>query len=83
MPFEKVGRVALTMYAAQFVILWGLQLAGVQQYSLEIPLGDLLVATATLIIGGIIVKLPAGPLEAMMRQFDRFFSDSQQVKGKI
>jgi uncharacterized membrane protein YeiB len=83
MPFEKVGRVALTMYAAQFVILWGLQLAGVQQYSLEIPFGDLLVATATLVIGGIIVKLPAGPLEAMMRQFDRFFSDSQQVKGKI
>ncbi|MGH0610127.1 hypothetical protein [Bacillus cereus] len=81
--FEKVGRVALTMYAAQFVVLWGLQLAGIQQYSLEIPFGDLLVATATLVIGGIIVKLPAGPLEATMRHFDHFFSNNQPVKAKI
>ncbi|OUA65518.1 DUF418 domain-containing protein [Bacillus thuringiensis] len=83
MPFEKVGRVALTMYAAQFVVLWGLQLIGIQQYSLEFPFGDVLVATVTLIIGGIIVKLPAGPLEAMMRRFDRFFSAPQPAKTKI
>ncbi|MDA2385770.1 hypothetical protein PDN41_29570 [Bacillus cereus] len=80
--FEKVGRVALTMYAAQFVVLWVLQLAGIQ-HSLEIPFGDLLVATATLVIGGIIVKLPAGPLEATMRHFDHFFSNNQPVKEKI
>ncbi|EEL61524.1 DUF418 domain-containing protein (plasmid) [Bacillus cereus] len=83
MPFEKVGRVALTMYAAQFVVLWGLQLIGIQQYSLEFPFGDVLVATVTLVIGGTIVKLPAGPLEAMMRRFDRFFSASQPAKTKI
>lgn len=83
MPFEKVGRVALTMYAAQFVLLWGLQLMGIQQYSLEFPLGDVIVATVTLVIGGIIVKLPAGPLEAMMRRFDRFFSAPQPAKTKI
>lgn len=82
-PFEKVGRVALTMYAAQFVVLWGLQLAGIQQYSLGIPFGDLLVATAILVIGGIIVKLPAGSLEATMRHFDHFFSNNQPVKAKI
>ncbi|MGA5662841.1 hypothetical protein ACPCZR_25625 [Bacillus bombysepticus] len=83
MPFEKVGRVALTMYAAQFVVLWGLQLIGIQQYSLEFPFGDVLVATVTLVIGGIIVKLPAGPLEVMMRRFDRFFSAPQPAKSKI
>ncbi|WP_088363288.1 DUF418 domain-containing protein [Bacillus cereus] len=83
MPFEKVGRVALTMYAAQFVVLWGLQLIGIQQYSLEFPFGDVLVATVTLVIGGIIVRLPAGPLEAMMRRFDRFFSAPQPAKTKI
>ncbi|HDR8156122.1 TPA: hypothetical protein QC057_005215 [Bacillus cereus] len=83
MPFEKVGRVALTMYAAQFVLLWGLQLMGIQQYSLEFPLGDVIVATVTLVIGGIIVKLPASPLEAMMRRFDRFFSAPQPAKTKI
>ncbi|MFJ7557089.1 DUF418 domain-containing protein [Bacillus thuringiensis] len=83
MPFEKVGRVALTMYAAQFVVLWGLQLIGIQQYSLEFPFGDVLVATATLVVGGIIVKFPAGPLEAMMRCFDRFFNAPQPAKTKI
>ncbi|EJR72168.1 hypothetical protein IK7_05994 [Bacillus cereus VD156] len=83
MPFEKVGRVALTMYAAQFVVLWGLQLIGIQQYSLEFPFGDVLVATVTLVIGGIIIKLPAGPLEAMMRRFDRFFIALQPAKTKI
>ncbi|PDZ42288.1 DUF418 domain-containing protein [Bacillus wiedmannii] len=83
MPFEKVGCVALTMYAAQFIVLWGLQLMGIQQYSLEFPFGDVLVAIATLIIGGLILKLPAGPLEVMMRHFDRFFSGVQPAKAKI
>ncbi|MES5952297.1 DUF418 domain-containing protein [Bacillus fungorum] len=84
MPFENVGRVALTMYASQFVILWGLQLAGIQQYGLGgIPFGDLLVAITTLVIGGLITKLPVGPLEATMRHFDHLFSGSQSAKVKL
>ncbi|MCR8984647.1 DUF418 domain-containing protein [Brevibacillus laterosporus] len=77
MPFAAVGRVALTMYAAQFIVIWGLTLAGIE-YSLEgIPFSDLLVAAATLVTGWLIARLPTGPLESLMRHFDRVFSASR------
>ncbi|MDN9010215.1 DUF418 domain-containing protein [Brevibacillus laterosporus] len=77
MPFAAVGRVALTMYAAQFIVIWCLTLAGIE-YSLEgIPFSDLLVAAVTLVTGWLIARLPTGPLESLMRHFDRVFSASR------
>ncbi|MBE1443010.1 DUF418 domain-containing protein [Paenibacillus sp. OAS669] len=77
MPFAAVGRVALTMYAAQFVVIWSLKLAGIKYGVGGIPFGDLLVAASTLLTGWLISRLPHGPLESMMRHFDRAFSDSR------
>lgn len=79
MPFAAVGRVALTMYAAQFVVIWCLELAGIDYGLGGVPFGDLLVAAATLVTGWLITRLPAGPLEAMMRHFDRMFSPSRKT----
>ncbi|ERM16146.1 DUF418 domain-containing protein [Brevibacillus laterosporus] len=77
MPFAAVGRVELTMYAAQFIVIWCLRLAGIE-YGLEgIPFSDLLVAVATLVTGWLIARLPNGPLESLMRHFDRAFSSSR------
>ncbi|MEC0238252.1 DUF418 domain-containing protein [Paenibacillus dokdonensis] len=77
MPFAAVGRVALTMYAAQFVVIWSLKLAAIEYSVGGILFGDLLVAAVTLVIGWLISRLPTGPLESLMRHFDRAFSDSQ------
>ncbi|MBD2865401.1 DUF418 domain-containing protein [Paenibacillus oceani] len=77
MPFAAVGRVALTMYAAQFVVIWSLKLAGIEYSVGGIPFGDLLVAVSTLLTGWLISRLPIGPLESLMRHFDRAFSDSR------
>lgn len=77
MPFAAVGRVALTMYAAQFVVIWSLKLAGIEYSVGGIPFGDLLVAASTLLTGWLISRLPIGPLESLMRHFDRAFSDSR------
>jgi uncharacterized membrane protein YeiB len=79
MPFAAVGRVALTMYAAQFVVIWCLELAGIDYGLGGVPFGDLLVAAATLVAGWLITRLPAGPLEATMRHFDRVFSASRKT----
>ncbi|WP_430122382.1 DUF418 domain-containing protein [Paenibacillus solani] len=73
-PFAAVGRVALTMYAAQFVVVWVLTLLGVEYSLSEISLGDLLVVVITLVIGWILARLPNGPLESIMRRFDQIFS---------
>ncbi|MFB5759202.1 DUF418 domain-containing protein [Paenibacillus medicaginis] len=79
MPFAAVGRAALTMYAAQFVVIWGLELAGIDYGLGGIPFGDLLVAAVTVVVGWLITRLPAGPLEATMRHFDRMFSASRKA----
>ncbi|WP_368650713.1 TGS domain-containing protein [Bacillus inaquosorum] len=79
MPFAAVGRVALTMYAAQFVVIWGLEIAGINYDFGAIPFGDLLVATAVLVMGWLIARFPAGPLETSMRRFDRIFSALRPV----
>lgn len=74
MPFAAVGRVALTMYAAQFFVIWGLELAGIGYGLGGLPFGDLLVAASTVAAGWLLARLPNGPFEAAMRRFDRTFS---------
>ncbi|OAX48439.1 hypothetical protein gpAD87_09725 [Paenibacillus sp. AD87] len=75
-PFAAVGRVALTMYALQFVVVWVLTLLEIDYGLGEIPFGDLLVIVITVGIGWIIARLPNGPLESLMRRFDQIFSSS-------
>jgi uncharacterized membrane protein YeiB len=78
-PFAAVGRVALTIYAGHFVLMWGLQLAGIQ-YNLDvIPFGDLIVMIVTVVTGWLLARLPNGPLEALMRRFDQVFSPSRSA----
>lgn len=78
-PFAAVGRVALTMYAAQFIVIWSLKHAGIENGLEGIPFRDLLVVAATLVTGWLIAWLPTGPLESLMRHFDRAFSASRTV----
>lgn len=73
-PFAAVGRVALTMYADQFIVVWVLTLLGIDYGLGEFPLGDLIVVVITLVVGSIIALKPTGPLELMMRRFDQRFS---------
>ncbi|MGN6711172.1 DUF418 domain-containing protein [Anaerocolumna jejuensis] len=79
-PFSAVGRVALTLYTVQFVIAWGLQIVGIDVTSIDIgsiPFGDILVAAVTLIAGCLLTCLPNGPLESLIRRFERMFSHIQ------
>ncbi|MFB7814043.1 DUF418 domain-containing protein [Paenibacillus chitinolyticus] len=78
-PFAGVGRVALTMYAAQFVVVWLLTLSRIDYSLAGVPLGDLLVALITLVAGWLISRLPQGPLESSMRHFDRLFSVPRSI----
>lgn len=73
-PFAAVGRVALTLYAAQFVVIWILGLSGIDPGLGGLPFGDLLVAAVTLAAGWLITRFAAGPLETLMRRFDKLFS---------
>jgi uncharacterized membrane protein YeiB len=75
-PFSAVGRMALTLYAVQFVIAWGLQIAGIDVTSFNIgaiPFGDILVAATTLLAGCLLTCLPNGPLESLIRRFEQLF----------
>ncbi|WNS46094.1 DUF418 domain-containing protein [Paenibacillus sp. MMS20-IR301] len=74
LPFAAVGQVALTLYAAQFVLAWVLITAGVNYYIGEIPFGDGIVVLITLLAGWLLVRFSQAPLETLMRRFDRLFS---------
>lgn len=80
-PFAGVGRVALTMYAAQFVVIWALEISGAKYDIGAIPFGDLFVAAVATVTGWLIARLPTGPLETAMRRFDRAFSNLGPVTG--
>jgi len=73
-PFAAVGRVALTMYTLQFILIWILQLAEIDLGLGSMPLGDLLVAVVTVVISWIFAQRPTGPLESLMRKFDQAFT---------
>lgn len=80
-PFAAVGRVALTMYDLQFVIVWILTILNIGYDLSGIPLNDLFVVIVTLVIGSIIARMPNGPLESMMRRFDQIFSSFGAVSA--
>ncbi len=82
-PFAAVGQVALTLYAAQFVLAWVLIIAGMNYNIGEIPFGGVIVVLITLIAGGLLVRFSISPLETMMRRFDRLFSGFQPAAGPV
>ncbi|MBE3650782.1 DUF418 domain-containing protein [Paenibacillus polymyxa] len=83
MPFAAVGRVALTMYAFQFVVVWILDLTKIGHSLDGIPFGNVMIAVATLLLGLLIAQRPVGPLEGLMRRFDRLFSPTQLVSQTV
>ncbi|MBO3287114.1 DUF418 domain-containing protein [Paenibacillus sp. FSL M8-0228] len=83
LPFAAVGRMALTMYAIQFVIVWFLYLAKIGHSLDGVPFGDVIVAVVTLLLGLLFAKLPVGPLEGLMRRFDRLFCPTQPVSQTV
>lgn len=75
-PFIGAGRVALTLYVAQFVLVWGISLIGINVASLPIgaiPFGDIVVTVSTLLIGWLLSRHHNGPLEAAIRRFEGLF----------
>ena len=83
MPFAAVGRVALTMYAFQFVVVWILDLTKIGHSLDGIPFGNVMIAVATLLLGLLIAQRAVGPLEGLMRRFDRLFSPTQPVSQTV
>lgn len=73
-PFAKVGKVALTLYCAHFVLAWILMLFGMNPSSLlQFLGGDLVVIFITLAVGWVLSLTPNGPLETVLRWFERQF----------
>ncbi|MGS5018177.1 DUF418 domain-containing protein [Paenibacillus sp. JJ1683] len=83
MPFAAVGRVALTMYAFQFVVVWILDLTKIGHSLDGIPFGNVMIAVATLLLGLLIAQRAVGPLEGLMRRFGRLFSSTQPVSQTV
>lgn len=76
-PFSAVGRVALTLYVAQFIIAWALKIVGIDVTSIDIGailFGDIFVAIITIIAGCLLARLPNGPIESLILRFTRMFS---------
>lgn len=76
-PFISTGRVALTLYSLQFIIVWGIQLMGIDSTNIDLGgllFGDILVILCTISLGYLIDKKSKPPVEYSLRQFERFFS---------
>lgn len=79
-PFSATGRVALTLYAGQYILVWGLQLAGINIVGIDIgaiPFGDILVVSLVLVTGCLLARMANGPLESLIRRFERMFDHGQ------
>lgn len=73
-PLANVGRVALTLYSAQFVLAWLLMLLGMNPTSIaEFPGGDVVLMLVTLVAGWALTRRGNGPLETAIRWFERQF----------
>lgn len=78
-PFAKVGKVALTLYGAHFVLAWILMLCGLNPSALAQFLGgDIVVILVTLAAGWILTLRKNGPLETAIRWFERQFYREEQ-----
>lgn len=73
-PFSLVGQVALTLYSLQIVIGWILSISGIEYNLGSMFLGDIMVAVLTTIVGCLLASLPSGPIEEIMRRFEKVFS---------
>ena len=77
MPFCAAGRIALSLYAAQFVFAWVVALLGgdVTAWNLGSVFGaDLLLGISILVLSVLITRVGKGPLEFLMRKFEQLFS---------
>lgn len=75
-PFCSVGRAALTLYAAQFIIAWLLGVGGIDVTGINIgsmPFGDIFVAAVVLGVGCLITAYSITPLETVTHKFEQLF----------
>ena len=83
-PFAAVGKASLTLYMAQFVLAWVLQLAGIEVTGLgigSIPFGDILVACVVLAAGCLLARWKEAPMEWALRRFERMFLNHGRQEG--
>ncbi|MBB4086937.1 hypothetical protein [Sphingomonas carotinifaciens] len=71
LPFSTIGRVPLTMYAAQFVVAWGLALGGVELTQVAIPGRTIIIIVGAIALGMAVWALRLNVLERAMRHVDR------------
>lgn len=82
-PFANVGKAALTLYSAQFVLAWILMLFGLPPSSLaQFPSGDIVVIFITLAVGWVLSLRKNGPLETAIRWFERQFYQEEREKSE-
>ncbi len=75
-PLAVVGKLSLTMYVLQFILAWALMIGGIDVTGLGIggiPFGDMLVSAAVLAAGFLLSKGKEGPMESLMRRFEKMF----------
>lgn len=80
----QAGRCALTLYAVQFFLAWGLALLGIEVTALDIGskfLGDFAVAVFVLLFAVLLSRLPAAPLEAALRKWEGLFSAQRPLSS--
>lgn len=73
-PAAWIGRVPLTLYALQFVVAWFLSLVVGVELATDVPAIGWAVFVGLLLVGIAMAPLPHGPLEGLMRRFERAFS---------
>lgn len=78
-PFAAAGRVALTLYALQFVVMWAFGLAGADYQLIDVPFAELLIAVVTICIALALALFPRGPLEALMRHVDKLLQPERSA----
>lgn len=75
-PFVAPGRVALTLYVAQFIWVWIKAISGgvFTNFNIgSIPFGDVILAVFVISLGWLFYMWHNGPLESMIRWFEGLF----------
>lgn len=73
--FANIGKAALTLYSAQFVVAWFMMILGIDPTTVGslIPWGDIVIGAVVLAVGQLISLMPGGPLELAIRKFESMF----------